>query len=211
MTTTCTYTFDPADHDGASSLTEEWSCPHDSHADNDLCQFHIPPSEYGEHEITPAEVTDALVHKLKNDSNTDKQFIGVEFQELVFDYIDIESEDQHPIDFRHATVHDRLSAADGRFEEQLDIRHTTIGELNLDNITLEEGILGNGSTITGPVTLFEALITGDNTNFSDATFTDEVCINEADFNNDVSFEDTGDVPREPVIAAAMVIDAIEGN
>ena len=189
MTTSCTYTFDPENHD-ATTLTETWNCPHEATGNNEHCLFHTSPSDYDKHGIGLDEVQDSFMTLLKEGRGTDKEFIGAEFQLLDFDYLDIESEDQHPIDLRHATIQDGITAIHSRFEEQLDLRHTTLGELTLNNATLEEGILCSRSLITGPVDFFEGLTTGGNSEFTGTTFEAEAHFDEVDFNNDVSFEET---------------------
>lgn len=187
MTDTCSYTFDPTTHEG-TTVSTDWSCPHDAHGESDYCPFHLGPSEYDTHDLTATAVTDALVDTIKNDDTDETEFIGAELRSLELDFRDLESEDQHPIDLRHATIERGITARHSRFEERLDLRHAVLGQLDLNNATLEEGILCSDSVLAGPVNFFEGLTTGGNTDFTGSVFEADVTFDEADFNTDVSFE-----------------------
>jgi len=189
MPMTCSYEFDPEAHDG-TSVDRRWACPHDQHEESDYCPFHMDPEERETAGLSASDLTDSLVRKLKDDTDSTRAFIGAHIPKLDLDYVDIENEDQHPIDLRHTTIPGGISVLHGRFEEQLDLRHSTIGGLMADNCVFENGVLCAGARFTDTVDCFEAKVTGDDTEFTEATFTHEAIFDEVEFTNDVSFADT---------------------
>ena len=185
---TCAYEFDPAAHD-STSIERRWSCPHESHASSDYCPFHMAPDEREAVDISAADLTASLVRKLKDDTDATRAFIGAHFPELDLDYVDVESDDQHPVDLRHTTIPGGISVLHGRFEEQLDLRHSTVGGLLADNCDFENGVLCTDTRFTDTVDCFEATVTGDDTEFTETTFTQQAIFDEVGFDNDVSFTD----------------------
>ena len=185
---TCAYEFDPAAHD-STSVDGRWSCPHEPHATSNYCLFHMNPAERVAADISAADLTASLVRKLKDNTDTTRAFIGAHFPELDLDYVDIESDDQHPVDLRHTTISGGISVLHGRFEEQLDLRHSTVGGLLANNCDFENGVLCTGTRFTDTVDCFEATITGDDTEFTGAVFTHHALFDEVSFDNDVTFTD----------------------
>lgn len=185
---TCSYEFDPTAHD-STSVESRWSCPHEQHAGSDYCPFHMAPDERAAAGISVADLTASLVRKLTNDTDTTRVFIGAHLPELDLDYVDIENDDQHPVDLRHTTIPGGISVHHGRFEEQVDLRHSTVGGLMADNCDFENGILCTDTRFTDTVDCFEATVTGDDTEFTGATFTQQAVFDEVAFTNDVSFTD----------------------
>jgi uncharacterized protein YjbI with pentapeptide repeats len=187
---TCTYEFDPAAHD-STSVESRWSCPHEQHASSDYCPFHMAPDEREAAGISAADLTTSLVRKVTDEDGTHatRAFIGAHLPELDLDYVDVESDDQHPVDLRHSTIPGGISVLHGRFEEQLDLRHSTVGGFMADNCDFENGVLCTGTRFTDTVDCFEATVTGDDTEFTEATFTQQALFDEVEFTNDVSFTD----------------------
>ena len=185
---TCRYEFDPEAHE-ATSVERRWSCPHEQHPTSDYCPFHMPPDERAAADISTANLTESLIGKLKDNTESTRAFIGAHLPRLDLDYIDIESDDQHPVDLRHTTIPGGISVLHGRFEEQLDLRHSTVGGLVADNCTFENGVLCTGTRFTDTVDCFEATVTGDDTEFTEAVFTRQAIFDEVEFANDVSFTD----------------------
>jgi hypothetical protein len=185
---TCRYEFDPEAHE-VTSVERRWSCPHEQHPTSDYCPFHMPPDERAAADISTANLTESLIGKLKDNTESTRAFIGAHLPRLDLDYIDIESDDQHPVDLRHTTIPGGISVLHGRFEEQLDLRHSTVGGLVADNCTFENGVLCTGTRFTDTVDCFEATVTGDDTEFTEAVFTQQAIFDEVEFANDVSFTD----------------------
>lgn len=185
---TCRYEFDPEAHE-VTSVERRWSCPHEQHPTSDYCPFHMPPDERAAADISTASLTESLIGKLKDDTESTRAFIGAHLPRLDLDYIDIESDDQHPVDLRHTTIPGGISVLHGRFEEQLDLRHSTVGGLVADNCTFENGVLCTGARFTDTVDCFEATVTGDDTEFTETVFTRQAIFDEVEFANDVSFTD----------------------
>ena len=186
MKTQCAYTFDPANHE-ETSVTEPWECPHDTVGTGEYCQFHMDPSQRDAAGISDVDVVDDLTQILKEGDPEKREFLGATLPKLSLAYVDIEGSDQHPIDLRHTTITEGIVATHGRFEEQLDLRHSTLGGLKFDNCTFENGVLCAGVTVTGGTDLFEAVVTGDDADFSDVRFAGQVSIDEADFQEDACF------------------------
>ena len=185
----CSYTFDPGEH-GSSTLSEPWSCPHSRHDDSDHCIFHMEPASRSTHGVTDEDVTTAAAEILEKETEVRKEFIGAHIPALELDYIDVEAENQHPIDLRHSTIPDGVSVFQGRFEEQLDLRDGHVGVFCAENCDFENGVLCARTHFTGSVTFFEAIINGNKTDFTNATFDQDVTIDEVEFNDEVSFEQT---------------------
>ena len=185
---TCRYEFDPEAHE-ATSVERRWSCPHEQHPTSDYCPFHMPPDERAAADISTANLTESLIGKLKDNTESTRAFIGAHLPRLDLDYIDIESDDQHPVDLRHTTIPGGISVLHGRFEEQLDLRHSTVGGLVADNCAFENGVLCTGTRFTDTVDCFEATVTGDDTAVTEAVFTRQAIFDEVEFANDVSFTD----------------------
>lgn len=184
---TCRYDFDPEAHE-LTSVERHWSCSHEQHPTSEYCPFHMSPDERAAADISAADLTESLVRKLKNDTDSTRAFIGAHFPALDLNYVDIESDDQHPVDLRHTTIPGGISVLHGRFEEQLDLRHSTVGGLMADNCVFENGVLCAGTRFTGTVNCFEATVTGDDTEFTEAVFTQQAIFDEVTFTNDVSFD-----------------------
>jgi len=139
--------------------------------------------------IDREELTAEVIRKLNDNNDTTRSFIGAHFPELDFDYVEIENDNEHPIDFRHTTIPGGISVFHGRFEEQLDLRHRTVGGFNADNCDFENGVRCAGTTFTETVDFFEATVSGDDTDFTAAVFTGRATFDGIDFTNDVSFTD----------------------
>jgi len=189
MSEPCAYEFDPDEY-SETTITATWSCPRDRVGGSDECPFHMSAADRATHEIPDATVRDRLVDTLKHGQGEERRFVGASLPELDLAYLDVEGEDQHPIDLRHATVDGDLAMDFTRFEELLDLRHAEVGGLTAENATFDDGILCSGATFDGPVDLFEAVFRGENAEFTDVRFGDEVVFDEADFDDDVSFDRT---------------------
>lgn len=183
----CAYTFTRSDHP-ETTITDEWSCPHDAHEDSDYCLFHMPPDERDINGVTDRMVQDTLVTKLKTGDPNERVFYDAHVPALTISYVDVEGEDQHPVDLRHATITDGIVAQHSKFEETLDLRHATIGGFRAENCEFKEGILLADAVIDGDTDFFEALVTGADADFSRTEFNGLARFDEADFNDDVSFD-----------------------
>jgi hypothetical protein len=150
----------------------------------------MEPASRSEHGVTDEDVTTAATEILEEETEVQKEFIGAHIPTLELDYIDVEAENQHPVDLRHSTIPDGVSVVQGRFEEQLDLRDSHVGVFCTENCDFENGVLCTRTHFTGSVTFFEATVNGGNTDFTNATFDQDATIDEAEFNNDVSFEET---------------------
>jgi len=147
----------------------------------------MPPDERAAADISAADLTTSLIQKLKDNTGSTRAFIGAHLPALDLDYVDVESDDQRPVDLRHTTIPGGISVLHGRFEEQLDLRHSTVGGFVADNCTFENGVLCTGTRFTDTVDCFEATVTGDDTEFTEAIFTQQAIFDEVEFTNDVSF------------------------
>jgi uncharacterized protein YjbI with pentapeptide repeats len=186
----CTYEFDPANDHADTSLTEPWSCPYETHQAATSCLLHMSPDEREEFDVPAADVSKFVIEQLTQKSDTRRAFIGAHIPRLNLNYIDVESENQYPTDLRHATIPGGISLARGRFEEQLDLRHSELGGFDAHNCVFEDGLLCAGTTFAGAVSLFEAFVTGEDADFTGAVFEAPARFDQADFDDDVSFVDT---------------------
>ena len=185
---TCRYEFDPETHE-LTSVERRWSCPHERHPTSEYCPFHMSPDERAAADVSANDLTESLVRKLKNDTDSTRAFIGAHFPALDLDYADVESDDQHPVDLRHTTIPGGISVRHGRFEERLDLRHSTVGGLVADNCTFENGVVCAGTRFTDRVDCSEATVTGDDTGFTGAVFTQQATFDGVEFTDDVRFAD----------------------
>ena len=194
----CQYTATP-EKNQFSSLTAMWSCPHESHQEGEHCVFHMTPEERRHHDITPQDIHATLLSELEAEANDKKEFIGAHIPYLDLDYIDVETDNQYPLDFRHTTIKNGISAAHARFEERVDLRNSTVGGLHAPNCEFEDGLLASKAVFTDVVTLSETVFNGDTVDFTDTTFEQSLVCEEitvavdlffehAEFNGRVSFD-----------------------
>ncbi len=194
----CQYTATP-EKNQFSSLTAMWSCPHESHQEGEHCVFHMTPEERRHHDITPQDIHATLLSELEAEANDKKEFIGAHIPYLDLDYIDVETDNQYPLDFRHTTIKNGISAAHARFEERVDLRNSTVGGLHAPNCEFEDGLLASKTVFTDVVTLSETVFNGDTVDFTDTTFEQSLVCEEitvavdlffehAEFNGRVSFD-----------------------
>lgn len=194
----CQYTATP-EKSQFSSLTAMWSCPHESHQEGEHCVFHMTPEERRHHDITPQDIHATLLSELEAEANDKKEFIGAHIPYLDLDYIDVETDNQYPLDFRHTTIKNGISAAHARFEERVDLRNSTVGGLHAPNCEFEDGLLASKAVFTDVVTLSETVFNGDTVDFTDTTFEQSLVCEEitvavdlffehAEFNGRVSFD-----------------------
>ena len=194
----CQYTATP-EKSQFSSLTAMWSCPHESHQEGEHCVFHMTPEERRHHDITPQDIHATLLSELEAEANDKKEFIGAHIPYLDLDYIDVETDNQYPLDFRHTTIKNGISAAHARFEERVDLRNSTVGGLHAPNCEFEDGLLASKTVFTDVVTLSETVFNGDTVDFTDTTFEQSLVCEEitvavdlffehAEFNGRVSFD-----------------------
>lgn len=194
----CQYTATP-EKNRFSSLTAMWSCPHESHQEGEHCVFHMTPEERRHHDITPQDIHATLLSELEAEANDKKEFIGAHIPYLDLDYIDVETDNQYPLDFRHTTIKNGISAAHARFEERVDLRNSTVGGLHAPNCEFEDGLLASKTVFTDVVTLSETVFNGDTVDFTDTTFEQSLVCEEitvavdlffehAEFNGRVSFD-----------------------
>lgn len=184
----CTFSLDP-DECAETSLQETWNCPHKAHSETDVCVFHMDPSERASRGITEEDVAERVHEKLVDGDRTDRRFVGAHFSTLPFDHHDIEGQTEYPVDLRHTTIPGGIDVRFGRFEEQVDLRHSTVGGLDAVNCDFEHGLLCTGTTFTGDVSLQEAIVGGDEADFTGVRFTGAVRTQKARFREDVLFTD----------------------
>jgi uncharacterized protein YjbI with pentapeptide repeats len=187
MTTTCTYTFNPADH-GETSVGESWECPHDAVEGHEHCQFHMDPAQREAAGIADESVVEAFTQLIREGDSELRTFLGATLPEISLSHIEIEAVDQYPIDLRHTTIPDGITITESWFEERLDLRHSRLGGLALAECSFEHGLVCADATVTGAVDLFETIVMNDDADFSGATFSGPACFDEVDFRKDASFE-----------------------
>lgn len=185
MSERCTYRYDALE---GSSLESPWECPHEAIADGDRCAFHLASEEREAAGITDADVRDRFEEHLAADVPERREFVGATLPAIEFEYEDVEHDDQHPLDLRHATIEGAFVANYSRFEECLDLRHASVGAFEADNAHFEDGILCNDTTFRGPVDGFESIVTGEDADFTGVTFEESVSFDEAAFDDDVFFD-----------------------
>ena len=147
----------------------------------------MSPEKRRYYEITPQDVQAAVVSELEAEDNDKKEFIGAHIPHLDLDYIDVETDNQYPIDFRDTTIETGISAAHARFEERVDLRNSTIGGLHVPNCTFEDGLLASEAVFTDVVSLSETTFDGDLVDFTGAIFERSLVGEEVTFAVDVSF------------------------
>jgi uncharacterized protein YjbI with pentapeptide repeats len=188
MTTTCTYTFDPADH-GETSVEDSWECPHDAVEGYEHCQFHMETDQRDAAGVADESVVERFVQLIREGDSELRTFLGATLPEISLSHIEIEAVDQYPIDLRHTTVPDGITITESWFEEQLDLRHSRLGGLTLTECTFEDGLVCADTTVTGETDLFETTVLNDDTDFSGATLSGPARFDEVDLQKDATFAD----------------------
>ncbi|MFB6206033.1 MAG: pentapeptide repeat-containing protein [Haloglomus sp.] len=148
--------------------------------------LHLTPAERAERGVTDAEVRAALLAVARSGDREDKDLRGVELPALDLDRLTVEGADRHPLDLREATI-EALSLEFSSVAVPLRLGGATVGDLTVDNATVESGLEAPDVTVTGEVSGFESRFEGD-VDFTDADFDGRVDFDEAVFDDDVSFD-----------------------
>ena len=170
-------------------------CPREPYEDSKKCIFHLSKKEKEEYDVTEQEIREAFINLIKNEPTQQpdpKTLVNVTLPELQLHYLDLDANNNQPIDLRFSTI------------GNLDIKHTTIGEiLRLDYSTIHQfdyqkseflsGFTARGAriqtdTITctenkfeGPVNFSEATVQAEQINFQDNVFTGELIFSDCEF------------------------------
>ncbi len=187
MSGDCAYTFEPAAHPD-SSVTDTWHCPHDALADAAHCPFHASPTERRQHGVTPEDVTSRLVSTL-SDSTDRREFVGAHIPALSLTRMTIQLDTQYPIDLRHTTIPGGITAEQAQIDEQVDLRHSTVGGFDATGCEFEDGIQSAHAVFTDHVRFTGADIYQADADFTGAVFEADAVFDSTSFGDNVSFAD----------------------
>ena len=163
------------------------SLPGDNPSDVDGSVLHLSPSEREARGIDDDEVRQAFLAVARRGSADQKDLRGVHLPAMSLDYRIVEGTDRHPIDLRGATI-DSLSAVEARLSLPVRLDGATVGDVTLNEATLDEGLFASDWTVTGSFSAFETYFGGD-VEMAGATFEGAVDLDEATFAEDVSVDD----------------------
>jgi len=173
----------------ASSLEEPWHCPHDAVEGHERCAFHHSATERREIGITGQDVHEGFEAALESGDPERRAFVGATLPDLDFGHVDLDHDDQHPLDLRHAEIDGAFQAPHARFEEAVDLRDATVGAFLADDASFSDGLYCQRATFEGDVDCFGVIFTGDVVLFTEASFEAAVRFDEATFVDAANFDD----------------------
>ena len=146
------------------------------------------PVERERRDITPTDVRDALLDVVRRGDERDKMFEGCTFPELVFDYLDVGSENQHPVVFRDCAFTGGVRAVHADVRVPIRFENCTVAGFELEGARFEYDLVLPGTEVTDEFDGVEARFDRD-AHFGSVTFAAPVTMDEATFSDDTSFED----------------------
>lgn len=194
-----------------SVLTSVWcdehswlpsTCPHGVLDGFDRCCFHLPPAEYDEAGISPADVTRALTIALDHEDGRETCFIGAHLKTLDLAEEHIKRTGSRSIDFRLATIEKAIDCADATVGPPLNMlgaeictevekTDTTTGESANRYISVDADIDFSGARFRDSVDCKQARFQSS-VSFNDAVFDDVAMFNAAVFNDQLEMWATVD-------------------
>lgn len=165
---------------------ESWSCHRTSVDDADSCLFHLSPADRRSRGIDDATIQERFLAAVQSAGEHAKQFIGCRFGTLDLSYQDLDAPDNYPIDLRQATIQ-RFALIDAALAQPLQVDDGTIGELVIENATIQSPCFFNRVTIEGETNL--ATTIDGRIEFTGATFQDDFEMDQMTLNNYSLFDD----------------------
>lgn len=156
--------------------------------DEQRAVIELSPEEREQRNVTAGDVQDALLETIEHGDQQAKVFEGCTFSELVLDYRDIESANKHPVVFRDCAFPDGIRAVHTDVRVPVRFEDCTVAGLQLEGARFEYDLTVKETELTGKVDGFEARFDRD-ADFTGATFTASVRLDEATFADDTSFDD----------------------
>lgn len=187
----CEFSFDPERDSDLnrrvvfSEVNQSWRCPRASdskHNGDNLCIFHLPTSQK-----QSEKVRQHFVECVSQAGAEIKRFVGAKFDSLLLPHAVLGSNDNSPIDLRHAT-----------FENDVNITGTTISQpLFLTGSEINGELKASGATFSGPLWAQHLEVNGgikcsearflEIVNFRNSEFDKRAKFNECRFKEDCSF------------------------
>lgn len=162
--------------------------PSGSTADGvDTSVLRLSPAEREEREVTPADVSAALVAVAREGSGEAKDLQGVTLPAVSLDRVTVEPVDRHPLDLRGADI-EALSAEEAVLDLPIRLDDADVGRLTLDEARIGGDLDGHDATV-GELSAVDAAIDGQ-VEFERATFEGAVDVDGAEFGHDVSFDES---------------------
>jgi uncharacterized protein YjbI with pentapeptide repeats len=161
----------------------------ESTAPDSASVLELSPEERADLDITREDVQEALLDTIEHGSQQDKIFVDCTFPRLDFDYLEIDSENTHPVVFRNCTFTDGVSAIHAAIKLPVHLTGCTIAGMSLEQARFVYDVTFAESTFTEPMSAFEAAF-DRGTNFTDTTFKAAVEMDEATFNDEALFTRT---------------------
>lgn len=164
-------------------IRSHWTCPHEKYEDHELCIFHLP---YQGINPPTEDVKEEFINKVKNGDKREKEFIGAVFSELDLSYINLESNNNHPIDLRCARIDSKLDISELYTGQKFIIDLSVIDDLRGMDATILNDISVQGSVICGSVNISTSQIKG-NCNFSHTEFRKKIRAGKILVENNIDF------------------------
>lgn len=187
----CEFSFDPDEDSDLnrrivfSELAQPWRCPHvaDSMYNGEhLCLFHLPTSQK-----QPQDVQQRFLECVSQAGPEVKRFVGAKFEGLSLPHAVLGSNDNSPIDLRHATFEDDVNVVGSTISQPLFLTGTEIdGELMASGATFAGSLWAQHLELNGGISCSEAQF-HETVNFRNTTFHEKAKFNECRFEEDASF------------------------
>ncbi len=166
-------------------------CPHESYSEEtNQCLFHLSIEDKENIGISPGEVNQAFiqsVQELEPFGKNKKIFINSKIREVDLQYLDLDSPDNRPIDFRFAHI-EELYLDNTTLHEKLKLDYSTINGFSCQSSTLLSGLDAESANINERDLDIIKTRFGGEANFTRAQFnTQRFLFNENICEADVSF------------------------
>ncbi len=182
-------------------------CPHEPYnEETNQCLFHLSKEEKEELDIDPEEVNQAfikVVQEKESFGTNVKNFINTDICRLDLQYLDLDSPDNRPIDFRFAHIND-ICLDQTVLHEKIKFDYGTIDKFSCQKSVLFSGLDAVSTKINEPDMVVNKSRFGGSVNFADAQFTCQRFLFENNIcEADASFVDADILVEEPVDVDAL--------
>ena len=208
----CAYAHDVAEERFDDVDGDTWRCPHDRHADTEYCVFHQPICALPDRDLSAELIGEAVVEGVESDSVDRNRFFGAVVPGLDLEYVTVDGETTHPIDFRESWMLGPVECYNCRFENVVRFDGTVFES----RAVFEDGIFAASASFTetsfrGPVT-FNLTAFQRWADLKDATFRDEASFRGAIFERGlfgvgIEFRDAADFMNARFDSVANFYDA----
>jgi len=183
----CRYT-----HNVEGVSQEEWRCPHETHEEEDLCVFHLPPARAPGPDAVSRAFREAI-------AAGHTEFLGATFGDLRLNGARIDAGDAGPIRLEFATIRGDVDLNDATVDSTLVVssvtvagalrcRRSTFSSLRLSHVAFSGPVEVTDARFRRSVTIGRDVSFERGADFGNATFESKLQVQGSVFGDDVSFD-----------------------